>query len=136
MSKKLDDYYEPELGQAVFGQPYKQFGVSAQLESAMVAIETRLMLKMGLIDKNFESPFRNTGSKFYCDTFLVEAYSWNDEYDQEWNFKWRDLEVSWYKHLGRGMSANRKVSDKEITEMLDECYDAIRRYEAHDDQPA
>ena len=136
MSKKLDDYYEPELGQAVFGQPYKQFGVSAQLESAMVAIETRLMLKMGLIDKNFMTPFDNSGNSFKCDTFVVEAYSWDDEYDQEWNFKWRDLEVSWYKYLGRGMSANRKVSDKEITEMLDECYDAIRRYEAHDDQPA
>ena len=119
----------PELGQAAFGQPFKQFKVSCDLESAMLAIETRLMLKMERIDKNFESPFRNTGSSFYCDTFSVEAYSWDEELEQPWNFKWRDLEVSWYKYFGRGMSANRKMSTKEITEMLDECYDAIRRYE-------
>jgi len=127
MGNKFDDYYEPELGQVVFGQPYKQFKISNEFEYALAAIETRLMLRMGQIDKNYESPFRNTGSKFACDTFAVEAYSWNDEVEQKWNFKWRDLEVSWYKYLGRGMSANRKITRREIEEMLDDCYAAIER---------
>jgi len=43
------------------------------------------------------------------------------------NFKWRDLEISWYKYVGRGMSANRKMTTKEIEEMLDDCLKAIER---------
>lgn len=124
---EFNDYYEPELGQAAFGQPCKQFKISNELEYALAAIETRLMLRMGQIDKHYESPFRNTGSKFVCDTFAVEAYSWNDEVEQKWNFKWRDLEISWYKYIGRGMSANRKMTTKEIEEMLDDCLKAIER---------
>jgi isocitrate dehydrogenase len=126
---EFDDYYEPEMGQAIFGQPYRQFKISNELEYALAAIETRLMLRMGQIDKHYESPFRNTGSKFACDTFEVESYSWDDEVDQPWNFKWRDIEVSWYKYFGRGMSVNKNVSDKEIEEMLDECHKAIDQYE-------
>jgi hypothetical protein len=84
---------------------------------------------MERLDKNFESPFANSGNKFYCDTFEAESYSWDDEVDQPWNFKWRDIEVSWYKYFGRGMSVNKNVSDKEIEEMLDECHKAIDQYE-------
>ena len=127
MNNEFDDYYEPEMGQAIFGQPYKDYKVSDELLSALKAIETRLMLKMKQKDKRFESPFGNHGSKFSCDTFSVESYNWNDDVEQDWNFKWRDLEVSWYKYLGRGMSANRKMARREIEEMLDDCFKAIER---------
>lgn len=127
MNDEFDEYYEPELGQAVFGQPYKQFKVPAELEAALGAIEIRLCLKMEQRDKNFMSPFGNSGNEFKCDAFTVEAYSWGDEVDQPWNFKWRDLEVSWYKYLGRGMSANRKMTTQQVEEMLDDCYEAIKR---------
>jgi hypothetical protein len=127
--EKMSDYYEPELGQAIFGQPYKEYGVSQKLRDALSSIDKHLCLKMERLDKNFESPFANSGNKFYCDTFEVESYSWDDEVDQPWNFKWRDIEVSWYKYFGRGMSVNKNVSDKEIEEMLDECHKAIDQYE-------
>ena len=129
----MSDYYEPELGQAVFGQPYKEYGVSQKLRDALSSIDKHLCLKMERLDKNFESPFANSGNKFYCDTFEVESYSWDDEVDQPWNFKWRDIEVSWYKYFGRGMSVNKNVSDKEIEEMLDECL-TCRYWARHKDK--
>lgn len=50
----MADYYEPELGQAAFGQPHKLYNVSDELVSALLAIESRLMSTMEQIDKDFE----------------------------------------------------------------------------------
>lgn len=127
--------YKPELGQAAFGQPFKEFNVSPELESALMAIETRLCLKMAQHVKNYDSPFANTGNKFSCGTFSVEAYSWDDDVDQPWNFKWRDVEVSWYKYFGRGMSVNQNLSIARIEEMLVECYEAIALYGEEEAKP-
>ena len=121
--------YEPEFGQAVFGQPYKQYKVDYWLKDAIGCIRSYLLVTQ---DKDFYDPFGNTGASFKCDAFEVEAYSWNDEVEQPYNFKWHDLEVSWYKYFGRGMSANRKIKRNEISQMVDECMDEIRRLsEAH-----
>jgi hypothetical protein len=70
------------------------------------------------------NPFGNTGERFDCEVFSAHAYAWGDD-DQPWNFRWRDLQVSWYKYLGRGMQASRSVSDSEVREMLAECMAAL-----------
>lgn len=80
----------------------------------------------------YANPFSNSGETFKCDAFEVEAYSWNDEYEQPYNFKWKDVEISWYKYLGRGMSANREISPELAATMLDEC---IKVVGALDDRP-
>lgn len=67
-----------------------------------------------------DNPFSNTGAEFIGERIQVQAYSWDDEYDQNYNFKWRDFEVSWYKHAGRGMTSNRNLSDKEVQELMSE----------------
>lgn len=86
-------------------------------------------------------PMGNTGDIFICDTFTAEAYDWKNEFDEEEeerarqiNFKWRDLEVSWYKWCGRGTYTNRQIEPKEIAEILDECLVALREWEKeHED---
>lgn len=70
------------------------------------------------------SPFENSGERFDNERFSVHAYSWGDE-DQPWNFKWRDLEVSWYKYLGRGMRCNRVPEPQEVKEMVNEVLTVI-----------
>lgn len=78
---------------------------------------------------NMTSPtlsFSNTGNSFECPVFRVEAYSWSDE-EQPYNFKWRDVEISWYKYLGRGMSANQELSPERAAEMLIECLGYLRK---------
>lgn len=127
-------YYEPELGQAVFGQPWREYEASNLLIAALESIREELDRVMGnIFQKEYLSPFGNTGNYFYCPTFEVEAYSWNEDYKQEYNFKWKNIEVSWYKYLGRGTSVNRKVSPKEIGDMLNDCLDALLKYEKEHD---
>ncbi len=127
--------YEPELGQALFGQPHKEHKASALLIAALVAIEDELSRIMWNIhQEEYESPFSNTGNSFReIEEFQVEAYSWNDEYEQPWNFKWRGIEVSWYKYSGRGASVNREMQPRLVAEMLDACLAALFEYEKEND---
>ena len=121
--------YEPELGQAVFGQPWKEFEASEMLIAALQAIEYRLDIVMGNIHQcEYDSPFSNTGNSFRCDTFEVQAYSWSDD-EQPYNFKYKDIEISWYKYLGRGTTVNRVITNNEIAMMLDDCLNALSRYQ-------
>lgn len=70
-------------------------------------------------------PFENTTQEYKCPVFEVEAYDWNQEPDegiiQEYNFKWRDVKIKWYKYLGRGMEANKELTAEEAALMLEEC---------------
>lgn len=118
--------YQPELGQMCFGQPWKQYEGSDLLEAALQFISYRLETVMWNIhQKEYASPFSNTGERFDCDTFSAHAYSWNDEEEQPWNFKWKDVEISWYKHCGRGLSVNQELKPDRISEMLVDCLAAL-----------
>lgn len=109
----------PELGQMVFGQPWKSYEASIETECALKTIQGFMAALNNFGDTAFEF------GKFKNDVFEVEAYSWDDEYDQPYNFKWRDFEVSWYKHLGRGVTCNRGISRKELKEMVVECIKSL-----------
>ena len=71
------------------------------------------------------TPFMNNGGEVETGAFRCEAYSWDDNYDQPYNFKWKDLEISWYKHCQRGVSMSRKVSKSECARMLKECLKSL-----------
>lgn len=109
--------YEPELGQMVFGQPYKELQCPEHVEKALKV----LAYLWDIVSFTKNNPFYNTGERYDGAVFSVHAYSWAEEEYQQWNFKWKDIEVSWYKYLGRGMSINRKVSKEEIHLMLGQC---------------
>jgi hypothetical protein len=121
----MSDHFVPESGQCVFSaQPWHPLAVPDHLEHALVFLS--YLLPGELRDSN---PFDNTASAFECGTFAVRAYSWDDEEEQEWNFAWRDLRVSWYKYLGRGMSMNRKMTKDDVCDMMIECLTAMRSKE-------
>lgn len=123
--------YTPEMGQAIFGQPYKQFEVPEIWVAALSAIREELdRIMWNREQREYSSPFGNTGSSFECPTFRVEAYDWDDEREQPFNFKWRNVEISWYKYLGRGMSANVELSPDLAAEMLTDCLIAVRAQDA------
>jgi hypothetical protein len=125
----MAENYVPELGQEVFGQPHKKFEVSRIVDAALCMIRDQLDIIMWNIEqRDCPSPFGNTGTSFKCDTFEVHAYSWGDD-DQPFNFKWRDIEISWYKYLGRGMSANTDIAPDLAAEMLNDCLLALDRYQ-------
>ena len=126
--------YEPEIGQALFGQPSQEYEASNLLVAALNAIrEDLLRVYWNINQKEMEDPFSNSGNKYKNDIFEIEAYSWNEDVVQPYNFKWKDFEVSWYKYLGRGTSTNREIEPKEINQMLNECLEALQKEDTKDD---
>lgn len=75
--------------------------------------------------KEYDNPFENTGNDFMCDTFEVHAYNWNEDINQPYNFKCDDIEISWYKYLGRGCTMNSKWSQNAMIEMYNKCMKAL-----------
>ncbi len=121
--------YEPELGQAIFGQPFKQFEVPSYVEAALGLIREEVgRVEWNNRQKIFD-PFGNTGQEYKNDVFEANAYSWDDSKEQPYNFKWKDFEVSWYKYFGRSMSMKREISPEETAIMLEECLQAARSKE-------
>ena len=68
--------------------------------------------------EEYDSPFENTGNSFECPIFKVDAYNWNDDAHQEYNFIYfinkadlqiDDVEVSWYKYLGCDTTINQEL---------------------------
>ena len=119
--------YKPELGQAVFGQPHKKYEcpeyIIALLEYLEYEMESEGAFKDGY------SPFRNTGNKWKNEVFEAESYSWNEDVTQPWNFKYGDLEISWYKHIGRGTSINFIPAPSMMVDVFNECLKSIRQEE-------
>lgn len=119
--------FEPELGQIMFAPGRIHPITVTPLIMAVISL-IRDDLKIQLWNKYQKEldPFENS-EKYKNDTFTVEAYSWDEDYEQPFNFKWKDYELSWYKHFGRSMSANRNLSPEEANEMLEDCLDSIKR---------
>jgi hypothetical protein len=95
--------YTPEIGQAMFGQPTGEFEVPDWVQSMFDGI-------MREVDR----VYWNTRQQEFSDSLSVDfgkvhfrPYSWDDDNDAGPNF-WHDdniQRIRWYKHPGRGMSA-------------------------------
>lgn len=73
------------------------------------------------------NPFQNTGTKFKTETFEVEAYSWDEEKKQPYNFKYKEIEISWYKCLGRDTTINGIYNPEQIIEMYNDCVKSLSK---------
>lgn len=76
------------------------------------------------------SPFDNNGAESYSnDTFSVFGYDWGieDEEDQV-NFKYKGLEISWYKYCGRCMGAtcDVEVNAEYLYHMFNDCITSLQ----------
>ena len=83
--------------------------------------------------KEMDSPFKNTGNYYSCKTFLVQAYTWDE--DNNNNFVYVDKEnpersliAYWYKYLGRGdyIQVPESWEMSNLSEMMNKCIKAIR----------
>lgn len=126
--------YIPEIGQSVFGQQYKEYDVDRYVEACLRMIREELdRIMWNINQKEMPSPFDNTGARWKCDEFEVEAYSWDEDYNQPYNFKWKDIEISWYKYMNRGMSCNQELTPDKASKMLNACLKALLKYEKEND---
>ena len=75
--------------------------------------------------EEYQSPFENTANSFENDVFKVQAYDWNDDIEQPYNFKCEDIEISWYKYLGRDTTINGEYEPQKIIDMFNKCLKSI-----------
>lgn len=75
--------------------------------------------------KEYSSPFENTSNSFKNNVFEVQAYDWNDDVEQPYNFKCDDIEISWYKYLGRDTTINGEYEPQKIIDMFNKCLQSI-----------
>lgn len=53
-------------------------------------------------------------------------YNWGDD-EQEYNFKYKDIEISWYKYFGRDMTINKNIAPGQATEMYNDILQEVRK---------
>jgi len=92
--------------------------------SVISAISTKMYL-LDLMRRFGEEDFDNG-------TFEVHPYCWADPGDpgyveDNYNFKWRDYKVYWYKYFARDIYANRKMDKEEALEMMEECLASLKK---------
>lgn len=130
--------YQPELGQAIFGQPPQSYQASEMLDAALRYLQHELERVLhNRLQENVDCPFSNTGATFDTEGLSIHAYSWGDD-DQPWNLKCGDIEISWYKHSWRGLSVNKSLTNDQVAQFLDRVLSIIRACDAghgYDDSP-
>lgn len=125
--------YEQRLGAGIIGRPTKEFEAPEWLLAFLEYIRQEIRrVEWNRRQKEFD-PFNHIRGadfpqKYQTDKFEVRGYNWAPENPGETtNFKWRDLEISWYKWLGRETSMNRPISVEEGAAMLEECLESVRK---------
>lgn len=120
----------PELGQWAFStSEFFDHEVSDLTEAALSYLFQRAAT---IVMNHTQEEFylgSNCNSKLFTATFLVRDYCWCDcrEHPDVCppNFQYGDYKLNWYKHFGRGMSANKELSADEVEDMLLECLGCI-----------
>jgi len=138
--------YEPELGQMMFGNVYDEFdlGEHEQYVARKLYDLSETLGKMnpeeqahGLLGGEW-----GYGQDFKNDVFEMHHYYWGDctcgaeEAEEERphdptcpivlpNFRCGEIEIRWYKYIGRGMTINQKVTRKELKEIFQKCRESL-----------
>lgn len=138
-----------ELGNLTFNPNRNQnYKCPEFVLSLLRDIDRELRLTMFAINhEDYESPFDNTGNSFteLKDVFEVQAYNWNDEESQDYNFIFKgengkDIKISWYKYLGRDTTINVNIEqDNEsinnflktiVIKYYEKCIKSLKEYRA------
>ena len=116
-----------EIGNIIFNPNQNQsYNCPEYIITLLRGIETRLQIEhWNKYQEELDSPFDNSGAQYKNDVFEVESYNWNDDYSQEYNFKWKDIKISWYKYLGRDTTINYPIKPEQAVEMFNECWGSI-----------
>lgn len=116
-----------ELGNLAFNSNRNQsYNCPLWVVALLREIDNQLSRVMwNLTQKLYESPFDNSANTFKNDVFEVQAYNWNDEVEQQYNFKCGVVEISWYKYLGRDTTIDDEYDPLYLIQMFDKCIASI-----------
>lgn len=87
--------------------------------------------------QEWNSAFGNTGNEFHNSIIDIHAYAWEEDNEVEANFKCNNIEISWYKYLGRDTTINIDPESKDFKEvivnMFDKAIESVLNMEDYDD---
>lgn len=131
LPKDCEDCFIPtnvELGQMIYANnTIYEYDCPEWIIALLQSLDYELGIAMwNVYQKEYDSPFMNTGNEFIGKNFEVHAYNWNEDVEQEYNFKCGDIEISWYKYLGRGTTINNIYDTDYIIQMYNMCLEEIR----------
>lgn len=107
--------------------PTFKHNASNLLIAALSAINDALTNEMDAEEENYDSPFLNHGNTtgFKNNIFEVYGYDWNNE--QPYNFKWKNVEIKWYKCYVKS-KLKYPLNPYVINQMLDECLKSLENF--------
>ena len=122
---------ELELGNLMFNTNKNQaYECPEWIIALLETLENELdRIMWNIYQQEYANPFRNSGNEFKNKVFEVQAYNWNDDVEQLYNFKCDDVEISWYKYLGRDTTINDNYEEKYIIEIFNKCLESLREME-------
>lgn len=129
-----------ELGNIGFNTNTNQCYICPEYIIALLEyVENKLDRVMWNINhEEYDSPFDNTANSFKLNNFEIQAYSWDDEVQQEYNFIYKtdksksnlpDIKISWYKYLGRDTTINQEIDSDVFIGIYDDIMEQLREFE-------
>lgn len=122
---KKKKYYEPELGQISFGNPWAKYDCPEFVE----ALLAHLLNEISRVFWNRYQKEWNERDNPCIEGIEFRSYYWGGDKKEakKPNFKFKNIKIFWYKYPHRGISINKEMSEKKWREWFDNCMKAIRR---------
>lgn len=75
----MGEQYQPELGQAAFGQPFSEFDCPEFIKAGLRMLADEIeRVEWNIRQQEYEAPTSNNGESYSTDTFDMRAYYWGD----------------------------------------------------------
>lgn len=116
-----------ELGNIIFNNnKHQDFICPDWIVALLKDIKERLSIAYwNQYQLELPSPFDNTGTTHQGKIFEVLSHNWSSDIKRPYNFKYKNIEISWYKYLGRDTTINGDYSPEEIITMYNEIIKEI-----------
>lgn len=131
MNKKTGNFYEPELGQAVFGCPTSEYELPEFAEALLMYILNEIERVYWNVNRKEWENYQNPG----IPQIKVRPYYWGEDEKEarKPNLQYHDVQIFWYKYPSRGVSCNILKRENEWRSWFDSCLKTIREYENDND---
>jgi hypothetical protein len=114
-TESLPEYF-PEFSQAIFGniwQPHEAYWC----KNGIMWLTETIRVSFGI---DFDSE-----AEFESELFDLRPYYWGNEKSEtklpNFHYKPKDIQVFWYKYLGRGMTSNQKQIPIDWPSIITSC---------------
>ena len=124
-TQKKSSAFIPELGQYAFGNPIGRY----ECPPLVHALLDYLLEEIGRVFWNQNQEEWESYEDPEIKGIEVRRYYWGEDEKEaiKPNFRFKDVEIRWYKYPGRGMSVNKEMSAEEWETWFEECLDTINK---------